>query len=215
MDNTSGQGNAAAVPAEIDRWNWGAFFLNWIWGIGNNTYIAFLVFVPLVNMVMPFVLGAKGSAWAWRNKRWESVEHFKTIQRRWAAWGGIFWVCMVAAMVALFFWIMSLLKSSEAYQMAVAELETNREAALLIGKPMTAGFPTGEIKIDGSQGTAKLSFSVEGPLGRGTAYVEAEKNLGEWKVGRLVLAPEDGTGRRLDLKDGSSDSVRELGEEGV
>jgi len=25
------------VPAEIDRWNWGAFLLNWVWGIGNNT----------------------------------------------------------------------------------------------------------------------------------------------------------------------------------
>ena len=21
-----------AIPAEIDRWNWGAFLLNWIWG---------------------------------------------------------------------------------------------------------------------------------------------------------------------------------------
>jgi len=27
----------AEVPDEIDRWNWGAFLLNWIWGIGNNT----------------------------------------------------------------------------------------------------------------------------------------------------------------------------------
>ena len=73
MENTSGQGSATAVPAEIDRWNWGAFLLNWIWGIGNNTFIALLMFVPLVNVVMAFVLGAKGSAWAWRNKRWDSV----------------------------------------------------------------------------------------------------------------------------------------------
>ena len=21
------------IPAEIDRWNWGAFLLNWIWGV--------------------------------------------------------------------------------------------------------------------------------------------------------------------------------------
>jgi hypothetical protein len=42
MDNTSGQGERAHVPAEIDRWNWGAFLLNWIWGIGNDTYIALL-----------------------------------------------------------------------------------------------------------------------------------------------------------------------------
>jgi hypothetical protein len=70
LENTSGQGKSASIPAEIDRWNWGAFLLNWIWGIGNNTYIALLMFVPFVNMVMLFVLGFKGSAWAWRNKRW-------------------------------------------------------------------------------------------------------------------------------------------------
>ena len=30
------------IPPEIDRWNWGAFLLNWIWGVGNNTFIALL-----------------------------------------------------------------------------------------------------------------------------------------------------------------------------
>jgi hypothetical protein len=71
------------IPAEIDRWNWGAFLLNWIWGVGNNTFIALLMFVPFVGLVMPFVLGAKGSRWAWRNGRWDSVEHFKRVQRLW------------------------------------------------------------------------------------------------------------------------------------
>lgn len=46
MENTSGQGATAEVPAEIDRWNWGGFLLDWVWGIGNNTCRAFLVFVP-------------------------------------------------------------------------------------------------------------------------------------------------------------------------
>ncbi|MGH6676795.1 MAG: hypothetical protein ACRECE_11325, partial [Xanthobacteraceae bacterium] len=45
-----------AIPPEIDRWNWGAFLLNWIWGIGNNTFIALLTLVPFVGFVMPFVL---------------------------------------------------------------------------------------------------------------------------------------------------------------
>ena len=96
MENTSGQGVAAVVPPELDRWNWGAFFLNWIWGIGNNTFIALLMFVPVVNMVMPFVLGVKGSAWAWRNKRWESVDHFRRVQRNWAI-GGV--VAIIALIV--------------------------------------------------------------------------------------------------------------------
>ena len=69
------------IPPEIDRWNWGAFLLNWIWGVGNNTFIALLTLVPVVGFVMLFVLGAKGSRWAWRNGRWDSVEHFKRVQR--------------------------------------------------------------------------------------------------------------------------------------
>ena len=87
MENTSGQGKSAVVPAEIKGWSWGAFMMNWIWGIFNGTFIALLMFVPALNFIMMFVLGAKGNEWAWRNKRWDSVEHFKSVQRKWAIAG--------------------------------------------------------------------------------------------------------------------------------
>lgn len=77
------------IPAEIKKWNWGAFFLSWIWGIGNQVWISLLMFVPIVNIVIPFVLGFKGSEWAWKAKEWESVEHFKRVQRLWAIWGAV------------------------------------------------------------------------------------------------------------------------------
>ena len=56
VQNTSGQGKDAVVPAEIRGWSWGAFFLTWIWGVGNNTYRAFWMFCPFVNLVFWFVL---------------------------------------------------------------------------------------------------------------------------------------------------------------
>lgn len=90
--NTSGQGDNSVIPPEINKWNWGAFLLHWIWGIGNNTYIAFLALIPFVNIVMMFVLGAKGNKWAWQNKKWQSVEHFRQVQKKWAMWGVILWV---------------------------------------------------------------------------------------------------------------------------
>ena len=77
-------------------WNWGAFFLNWIWGIGNKTYIALLMFIPFVNIVMLFMLGAKGNEWAWKNREWESVEQFKKVQKAWAVWGFILFLIGVA-----------------------------------------------------------------------------------------------------------------------
>jgi hypothetical protein len=87
MENTSGQGEKADVPQEIVRWNWGAFFLSWMWGIRNKTYIAFLSIVPIVGFVMMIVLGMKGNEWAWQNKRWESVEQFQHEQKIWSKWG--------------------------------------------------------------------------------------------------------------------------------
>jgi hypothetical protein len=44
--NSSGRGAQSVVPEEIKRWNWGAFCLHWIWGIGNRVWITFLILIP-------------------------------------------------------------------------------------------------------------------------------------------------------------------------
>ena len=82
----------ARIPPELDRWNWGAFLLNWIWGLGNNTPVALLMFIPVVNLVMLFELGAQGSKWAWRNRAWRDAEHFRKVQREWAIAGFLVWI---------------------------------------------------------------------------------------------------------------------------
>jgi len=74
-ENTSGQGSTAVVPDEIKGWSWGAFFLSWIWGIGNRVWIAFLVLI--LGIIWSIVLGIKGNEWAWKNKKWTNIEHFK------------------------------------------------------------------------------------------------------------------------------------------
>ncbi len=86
-ENTSGQGSLAVIPREIGGWNWGAFLLNWIWAIGNSVWIGLLALVPYAGFIMAIVLGVKGNEWAWRYKRWDSVEHFKRTQSTWAKWG--------------------------------------------------------------------------------------------------------------------------------
>ena len=85
--NTSGQGSVAVIPEGIRGWNWGAFFLGPIWGIGNRVWIALLGLIWVVFPVMAIVLGVKGSEWAWRSKRWDSIEHFKRTQSTWAKSG--------------------------------------------------------------------------------------------------------------------------------
>ncbi|MCS0430372.1 hypothetical protein ND979_07310 [Vibrio diabolicus] len=61
--------NSKEVPEQVKGWNWGAFAFSWIWGIRFRTYRALLVFVPLVNIAMPFILGFKGNEWAWKHNQ--------------------------------------------------------------------------------------------------------------------------------------------------
>jgi len=90
--NTSGMGKMYPVPEEVKGWSWGAFFLNWIWAIGNQTWIGLLALVPYLGFIVAIILGVKGREWAWQNKRWDSVEHFNRVQRQWSTWG----VCLLS-----------------------------------------------------------------------------------------------------------------------
>ena len=92
---TSGQRSLAVVPPEVKKWNWGALLLGWIWGLGNKVPIMLLCLIPYVGIIMAIVGGAKGSEWAWRNKRWESVEQFKRVQKKWAWWGLGVWIAFI------------------------------------------------------------------------------------------------------------------------
>jgi hypothetical protein len=191
------------IPPEINRWNWGAFLLNWIWGIGNQTYIALLMFVPIVNIVMPFVLGAKGSAWAWRNGRWDSVEHFKRVQRLWAIWGVVVLVGGVVLFGGIIGGVFSLLKHSAAYEMAAAKLQSSPVATNLLGSPISTGFPFGEVSINGASG---LSFSATGPKAAGQVFVEAVKREGVWSITRLTLKLND-SDKVIDLIGGAKSNT--------
>lgn len=77
----------------LNKWNWGAFLLTWIWGAGNNVWIALLALIPGVNLVMAIVLGVKGTAWAWEKNKCLDYSEFVKIQKKWAKWGGILIIC--------------------------------------------------------------------------------------------------------------------------
>lgn len=76
-----------AVPVGIKGWSWGAFFLNWIWAVGNRTWVGLFAMIPYVGFGVMIWLGVKGREMAWKNARWESVEHFNHVQRKWSQWG--------------------------------------------------------------------------------------------------------------------------------
>lgn len=99
--------NSGEIPPGIKGWSWGAFLLNWIWAIFNRTWIGLLVLIPFVNIVMIFVLGFKGREWAWKNNKWDSVEHFNRVQRKWSQWA--VWLTLISFALAVLLIIASFL----------------------------------------------------------------------------------------------------------
>ena len=93
--NNSGHGNildsAVPVPHEIKGWNWGAFLMPWFWPFTNQVWIGLFSYVPNCQLIMALALGAKGNEWAWKSRRWHSIEQFKAHQRRWVVAGMCFW----------------------------------------------------------------------------------------------------------------------------
>jgi hypothetical protein len=100
-ENTSGQGESAIVPEEVKGWSWAGFGLTWIWGVFNGVLISLLCLIPVFAIVWAFVLGVKGKEWAWRNKKWDSIEHFKNTQRPWDIAGIVIFAISMIAWIAI------------------------------------------------------------------------------------------------------------------
>ena len=188
QEYTSGLGKQSVVPPEIHGWSWGAFLLNWIWGIGNSTYIALLMFVPLVNIVMLFVLGANGNKWAWQNRTWRDVEHFKQTQKKWSIAGALTFFIGLPLLVL----VISIMLKGAAFEQSLKIIKSNSEVIQLIGEPIKPGlFVTGNISINGPNGHASLQYSVYGPKGEAEAYVLAYKEMGEWILQEVIVFSEE------------------------
>ncbi|WP_202710946.1 hypothetical protein [Sporosalibacterium faouarense] len=134
MENTSGHGEYTSVPPGVSKWNWGAFWLTWIWGLANKSYIALLAFLPIVNIIIPFYLGAKGNELAWKNKTWYDIDDLHRTQRKWAIAGwvvAIFIISLIIINVTLEHREMK--KTQEYTNEIIQAIENNEEATDFIG----------------------------------------------------------------------------------
>ena len=89
----------AAVENELRKWNWGAFLLGPIWGIGHGVFRSLLTFVPIYGIYEWIMLGRQGNRWAWEKRPWDSIEGFRKTQRKWAMWGAIVSTLLVLIIV--------------------------------------------------------------------------------------------------------------------
>lgn len=114
VENHSGEGKRYPVPNIVkNKFNWGAFYFVWIWGLFNKTYITLIIFATMLLAIIPVIgvlinlgvqiwFGVKGNEWAWQNKRFKSVKAFHEYQKKWGAAAAIFIsIMMLAAIVAM------------------------------------------------------------------------------------------------------------------
>lgn len=106
---------------EINRFNWGAFFMWPLWGFANGMFYLFFVnfafqilyflliygnevgqiFFGIIGFVINLVFGINGSKWAWHNKKWRDLEHFRDVQRSWKYWAvGLLIVLVIFFLIA-------------------------------------------------------------------------------------------------------------------
>ncbi|RZI41519.1 zinc ribbon domain-containing protein [Herbaspirillum sp. HC18] len=95
--------DSSAVPNGVKGWSWGAFLLNWIWAIGNRTWWGLLALIPYVGFIIAVWLGIKGREMAWKNGKWDNLDHFNRVQRRWSQWGVVLvvGVCGIGILAAI------------------------------------------------------------------------------------------------------------------
>ena len=112
--NDSGT-SEAELPAELNSYNWGAVLLGPIWGVGNRTWIATILFTLWIVPIPPYLgiplyvggsiyLGFQANGWAWRSKKWRGIAHFKRTQQNWAFWGFIISPVIVFSILTVPLW---------------------------------------------------------------------------------------------------------------
>jgi hypothetical protein len=116
-------------------------------------------------------------------------------------------LAMVLALAAfaglIVFSVGKMMKSSDAYRMAIERARSNPQVVQALGEPIEEGFfVSGSIQTTGSSGTASLTCPIHGPKGKGTVYVDAVRFAGEWRFRELKVGVP-GDGELVDLLEGA------------
>lgn len=126
--------------------------------------------------------------WWQRNWKWFVPTGCLTL----AALAAAFVACAVI-------FVFTLMKSSDAYQIALARAKADRRVTEAIGMPINdSWFVSGSTNVTGGSGTADLSIPIHGPKGAATIYCTATKSAGQWQYSQLVVSITNSK-QRIDL----------------
>lgn len=107
QEESSPLDNIHVLP-KMSGWNWGAFLLGWIWGVGHKIYWPLIAIpiglIPEVGLYLCLginvILGIYGNEWAWNNSNLTPLQ-FKEREKNWSIAG--FAVLIIGVFVSLAF----------------------------------------------------------------------------------------------------------------
>jgi Cytochrome oxidase complex assembly protein 1 len=111
--------------------------------------------------------------------------------------GGLAALACFVGLILLF--VFGMFRGSDAYRDAMVQVRADRSVVRELGEPIQAGWwVSGSINVSGPSGSADFETPLQGPSGRGTLYVTAEKKAGQWHYTVLEVAVE-GKSERINL----------------
>lgn len=111
---------------------------------------------------------------------------------------GVGFLLLVGLVVGLVFFVFNLVQSSEPYERSFEAVRTHEPLIEVIGEPIEAGWMTnGSYDSRPNGSTLEATYSVEGPDGSATVWVDAIERGGEWQYRTLEVQPEGG--QRMNL----------------
>lgn len=81
-----------------------------------------------------------------------------------------------------------MMKSSGAYELAMAHATGSPAIEQRLGSPIESGFlVTGSFETSGASGSADLSIPISGPKGKARIYIRAQRIAGQWEPDLLIV----------------------------
>lgn len=164
---------AGVIPQGVQKWNWGAAILTWIWALGNGSYgwalAGFLLNITGIGWIVAFFLfGFNGSEWAWKNKKWENIGHFQRVQKTWSRWGvGLALAfILIGALEVLYEEDSSNNPATQSNTAAVQEMDMVTQA------DYSEGYKAGYVDGRGANGTLGDSYAEPATEERKGAYID-------------------------------------------
>jgi hypothetical protein len=99
----------------------------------------------------------------------------------------------LAAMIALFVFVFSVIKRSDVYREAYNRATSDPRVIERLGAPIEKGWwVIGSVHLNNNEGTANIDFPISGPKGKARVHAAASYDGNAWSYSSLTVRPDVG-----------------------